>query len=235
MKKLLYRFLQIIFIVGITFSAYKIVNWYLDNKKNEKIVYRISKYINVEDKKTTVDFDELKKVNDEIIGYLIVNNVNVNYPVVKHSDNEYYLSHNLEKQRNSAGWLFLDYRNNLKDKNMIIYGHNMKNGSMFGNLNHVLKKDWQENVDNQKITFITENKEYTYQVFSTYRIEAEDYYITTNFTSDDEYIKFLNQIKNRSNYDYNIKLDKDDKILTLSTCSNSNYRVVLHAKLIGED
>ena len=234
MKRLLYRILQIIFIIGIIFSIYKICNWYFDNRKNEKVMDKISKYIEVEDSKITINFDELKKINDEVIGYLKVNNINIDYPVVKHSDNEYYLNHNLEKQYNSGGWIFLNSNNDLSDKNIVIFGHNMKNGSMFGNLNKTLKKDWQENTDNQKITFITETKEYIYQVFSTYRIEVEDYYITTNFNND-EYIKFLNKIKNRSNYDYNVELDENDKILTLSTCSGNKYRVVLHAKLIGED
>ena len=128
----------------------------------------------------------------------------------------------------------MNYQNNLNDKNVTIFGHNMKNGSMFGTLKNTLKKDWQENTDNHIIKFITEEKEYTYKVFSTYQIEVEDYYITPNF-NDDEYIKFINTIKKRSNYNYNVDVTKEDKILTLSTCSGSKYRVVMHAKRVKEN
>lgn len=72
-------------------------------------------------------------------------------------------------------------------------------------------------------------------IFSTYKIEVEDYYITTKFINDDEYIKFLNKVKSRSNHDYNVELDKDDQILTLSTCSGNNKRIVVHAKKVSEE
>ena len=116
---------------------------------------------------------------------------------------------------------------------MIIYGHNRRDGSLFGKLKNILTDEWQNNHDNFIIPFITENEKLEYQVFSIYRIEKEDYYITTNFSTDKEFKDFIDKIKSRSIKDFGIDVTSDDNILTLSTCANDNkYRVVLHAKKI---
>lgn len=102
---------------------------------------------------------------------------------------------------------------------------------MFGTLKNVLTQAWYDNIENRKITVLTENEECIYDVFSVYQIKDEAYYITTNFSSDENFEKFVKRLKNRSIYDFNIEVTKDDSILTLSTCANNNkYRVVLHAK-----
>ena len=127
----------------------------------------------------------------------------------------------------------MDYNNKLdgEDKNIIIYGHNTIDKSMFGSLKTVLEKEWYENENNRKIIFATTNGIYEYEVFSVYKIDNEEYYITTNFTTSKGYQKFLNTIKKRSKYNFNVELNENDHILTLSTCSNNgNKRVVLHAK-----
>ena len=104
---------------------------------------------------------------------------------------------------------------------------------MFGTLKKVLDKDWYENKENYKVILVTEKDTYYYQVFSTYSILAEDYYISTNFQNDEEFDRFLNTIKSRSVYDYNVSVSTLDKILTLSSCiGDGKKRVVLHAKLI---
>ena len=108
----------------------------------------------------------------------------------------------------------------------------MKNKSMFGTLKNVLTKEWQSNNDNLLIKLITTEKTFLYQVFSTYSIDAEGYYINTSFNSEEEYLDFLQTIKERSNHNYGIFLTKSDSILTLSSCITSDKRVVLHAKKI---
>ena len=161
--------------------------------------------------------------------------VTLHYVIVKGDDNSYYLNHDFNNQYNVLGWPFADFRNKFDgtDKNIIIYGHNVKTGVMFGTLKNVLTSDWQKNVDNYKLIFVKEFENTTYEVFSTYIIKPEEYYITTNFTNEDEYQEFLNKIKNRSNYNYNVSVFVEDEILTLSSCTNSGTeRVVLHAKKI---
>ena len=127
----------------------------------------------------------------------------------------------------------MDYHNKLdgKDKNIIIYGHNTLDGTMFGTLRNVVKKEWYENEDNHIIKLELENETLTYQVFSTYSIKVEDYYINTIFKDNNEFNTFINTLKKRSVYNYGVDVSGEDSILTLSTCTgNGKSRMVLHAK-----
>ena len=186
--------------------------------------------------KYDIDFNSLKSQNSDAIAYIKVNNTNINYVAVKGTDNSYYLNHNFEKKHNVAGWIFIDYHNNVDglDKNLIIYGHNTKDGSMFGTLKKILTKDWYTNEDNRKVVLVTEAGTYYYEVFSVYSVVAEDYYINTVFSSDDEFEKFVTTLKGRSIYNYGTEVSGKDKILTLSSCTGGGKkRIVLHAKLLN--
>lgn len=180
-------------------------------------------------------FDDLLKINNETVGWLKVNNTKINYPVTKHKDNDYYLDHSYYKQKNSHGWIFMDYRNNIDnlDKNTIIYGHRNSKGLMFGTLKNVLDKSWYTNKNNQIITFNSLNKDMKWQIFSIYTLKITNDYLITNFTSNETYTNFINKIKGRSIYDFGVEVGVDDNILTLSTCYNGpEHRLVVHAKLI---
>lgn len=236
LKNILIIIIEIIFILLLIFSVYKIVIWFKDNKENKTILDDVSKNIKINKNKNEyeVDFQGLKKENPDTVAWIKVNGTKIEYPVVKASDNEFYLNHNFQKKYNVGGWVFADYKNKFdgSDKNIIVYGHNMKDGSMFGTLKNTLKSDWQNEENNYLITFITENETSVYKVFSTYRIENEEYYIQTEFLDELNYMNFLTTIKQRSNKYYNEALNENDKILTLSSCASSKYRVVLHAKKI---
>ena len=231
---------SLIFIVLFVISLIKICIYIKDNHQNRKIEKIISKAITVVpdnrlNEMYKVDFEKLKEQNSDTVAYLKVNNTNIDYVVVKGSDNSYYLNHNFNKEKNVSGWVFADYRNKFdnQDKNIIVYGHNTWDGSMFGTLRNILNDEWCDNKENHKITFITEEGLSYYQVFSTYVIDSEDYYITTNFNDDTEFETFIKTLKFRSFYEYNIDISKEDKILTLSTCSgDGKQRIVLHAKKI---
>lgn len=181
-----------------------------------------------------VDLTKLKKINDETIGWIKVNGTNINYPFVQHKDNKYYLTHQFDKKVNSAGWVFMDFRNNPVefDDNTIIYAHGRLNNTMFGSLRNVVKSSWYSNTQNYVVKISTEYENTLWQVFSTYRIKTTDDYLQVDFSSDEEYVEFLDMIKKRSVHDYNVDLSKDDKIITLSTCHNDTDKVVLHARLI---
>lgn len=238
-KKIILHIIEILLIMILILSAYKLINYTKDTKDNNDILDDLSKSvrINKDTNRLTVDFNELKKINPDTIAYIRIKNTNIDYPVVKTKDNDYYLNHNFEKKANSGGWLFADYKNRFDetDRNIVIYGHNMKNKTMFGTLSKALTSDFQNNKDNLFITLVTETKEYTYEIFSTYRIDNEEYYITTDFASDNEYINFLSTIKKRSNKYYEVSLNEQDQILTLSTCANNNKRIVVHAKKVKEN
>ena len=130
----------------------------------------------------------------------------------------------------------MDYKNKLDgtDKNIVIYGHNIKDGSMFGTLKNILEEEWYNNEENYIIDLITEKEKLRYQVFSVYKIENEDYYIDTEFKKN-EFVKFIETLKERSIKYFDVEVVEEDSILTLSTCADNNkYRVVLHAKRINE-
>lgn len=236
-KVLIINIIQILLIVVLVYSAIHIAIWYKNNESNKEIIKETLKTVKINDdtktkQKYEVDFKELKNKNSDTIAWLKVENTNIEFPIVKANDNSYYLSHNFNKEYNKAGWIFADYKNKFDttDKNIVIYGHNMRDNSMFGSLKDVIKKEWYNNERNKYITLITEEEYHIYEVFSVYQIEKEDYYIKTNFKNN-EFEEFINTIKERSKKDFNVKVTKDDNILTLSTCANNNkYRVVLHAK-----
>ena len=183
----------------------------------------------------SVNFDELKEENEDTVGWLFVNNTNINYPVVQTTNNDYYLSHSFDKTNNWAGWVFADYRNDFSklNQNTVIYAHGRKDQIMFGSLFKALKPDWYTNVDNQIIQLSTLKYNTMWQIFSIYTIEAESYYITTEFSNSNSYTTFLAEMKNRSIYDFGVTLNENDRILTLSTCYNdTGTRLVLQAKLV---
>ena len=231
--------LMLILIVVFIFSGVKIIKWIFGNKQNEEVQNNLSQYVDIkedennkEDNTYKIDFKALKEKNSDTIGWLKVNGTNIEYVVVKGTDNDYYLSHNFEKQNNSAGWIFADYRNKFDytDYNTVIYGHNMKNDSMFGTLKNVLNEEWYETEENRHIVLVTEKGTFTYEVFSVYEEKASDYPIQTGFSNDNEYLNFLNTIKDKSIKDFNVELSAEKGILTLSTCGNDNKnRVILHA------
>ena len=246
---LLIGFIQVISIIIIIISLYYIYLWYIDNKKTENILNEIYENANVSSDNISVDndlkievenidFNKLINKNPDTIGWIKVLGTDINYPVVQTNNNDFYLTHSFDKSYNKAGWIFADYinknlKNNELDKNTIIYGHNRQNNSMFGTLSNVFKEEWLSNKENHYINFSTLNNNMVWEVFSTYTIEKEEYYIQSNFSSDEEYISFLNTIKNRSTYKYDVNISKEDKILPLSTCTNvGKGRTVLHAKLI---
>lgn len=238
-NKLVAFILLIIFISLFIFSSIKVFTYLAENKENEEIIKEINTSINIENNTTNadklnyiIDFESLIEKNSDTVVFLILPGTGIEYPVVQSDNNEFYLSHNFKKNINSAGWIFADYRNTLDgtDKNIIIYGHNMRNGKMFSKLKNYLNPSWYDQEDHKKIYFITPDGANIYEIFSVYEIEDEEYYLKTDFNSN-EFNNYINTIKLRSEIDFNVNITSDDSIITLSTCGNTNdYRIVIHAK-----
>lgn len=254
-KKITIFLLFLICIITFIISIIHIIGWKKDNKNIDKIVDDINENITVneiEDNDNTtvveteveeenpywdyikmnlisVDFKELQAINDDTIGWIQVNGTNINYPIVQTNNNEYYLTHAFNKTYNNAGWVFLDYRNNISnlDGNTIIYAHSRLDKTMFGSLKNVLTNGWLSDTNNFVIKLSTPNKNTLWQVFSVYRIpETSDYLEIKN--SDE----FASMLLNRSKHDFKTNVTGKDNILTLSTCYGNDERVVIHAKLI---
>lgn len=263
--KNIYLLICVIFSIIIIYSVFNIVSWFKDNQKIDKQVNDIINNTKVEEVKDNsnteiikqetkipetsiywtflktplinVDFDKLKKTNSDTVGWINVSGTNINYPVVQTKDNTYYLTHSFDKTYNKAGWVFMDYRNKMDNinKNTIIYAHSRVNNTMFGSLNKTLKKDWYNNKSNHMIRLSTENINSMWQIFSVYTVPNTNDYIKTVFNNDDEFLDFINLIKNRSKFDFATDVNISDNIITLSTCYKTNERVVVHAKLIKKE
>jgi sortase B len=193
-------------------------------------------YVNPYHKNYDKVYNKLLEINRDTVGWITVNNTNINYPVVQTTNNDYYLKHAYDKSNNQAGWIFVDYRNDLDrmNQNTIIYGHNIiQPDLMFGSLKYTLEPEWYNNKDNLKITFSIKEKTFMWEVFAVYIIDKTTDYLYTDFDTEDEFLEFIDMLKSRSIHDFGVEFNKDDKIITLSTChGTNNKRLVLHAKML---
>ena len=254
-----YLFITVCFFV-LFYSLYRLISWKVDSDlTNEKITNSQSVIIsdNIEDSEKTViiettpaendpywsflemdlldiDFSELKKQNDQTVGWIQLDDTNINYQYVQTDNNDFYLTHSFDKSFNTAGWVFLDYRNqvNLSDKNNIIYAHGRLDGTMFGSLINTLSEEWFNNINNRVVKISTETEDSLWQIFSVYQIKETSDYLKINFESNNEFLHFVEMLKERSIFDFNTKISLNDRIITLSTCVGITDRAVLHAKLI---
>lgn len=251
----------LILFITLNISIYNIIKWKLDSNKTNEEINTIQENTNIEEVKDNkgteiikqakkipkenpywdyikmnmidVNFDNLKKINSDVVGWIKVNGTNINYPFVQSKDNKYYLTHSFNKSYNNAGWVFLDYRNNnINNRNTIIYAHGRTDKTMFGTLRKVLNNGWINNTNNYVIKISTEKENSLWQIFSIYHIPTTNDYLQTEFKDEREYQRFLNILKNRSNHNFNTSITSNDTILTLSTCYNDSEKMVVHAKLI---
>lgn len=144
-----------------------------------------------------VNFDSLREINNGIAGWIQVKGTNINYSYVQVT-NEYYLTHSFNQSYNSAGWVFLDYRNSKYElsKNNIIYAHGRLDNSIFSSLGSILKDGWLNNTNNHVIHISTEQENTLWQVFSVYRIPTTNDYIQVDFISEQEFLYFTNKLIN---------------------------------------
>ena len=258
MKKRISGILRsIAFIIALAvfvFSAYKLYTIFAEYKKGEDEYKEIVEEVIVEEpvvkeeeeeKETIfkVDFSKLKEMNGETVAWIRFENPSqINYPVLHTSDNEKYLKTTFEQKRNSAGALFVDAGNagDFSDRNTIIYGHNMKNGSMFGKLREYKKYDfYKENP--YFYVYTPDDVEHKYQVFAVAVVEDTAINYKKQFSNEQEFLNYIKDITAHSIYKTGVEVTAESKIVTLSTCTNvtDTQRFVVHGvkveeKVIGE-
>lgn len=228
------------------FSAFKIGTIgkeYYNNRKilgqAQQIFAESKELVNETIGEIRSQFDHLLQINSDIVGWIEIEGTNINYPILQAEDNDYYLKRNYLKEEARAGSIYLDYRNDSKEfsRNNIIYGHRMKDGSMFGQLKKFLDEDFFEN--HSKILYDTLYDSYELEVFAVYKTTTDFYYIQTDFLGDEEYGEFLNSLKDKSVYKSTSSVGVEDTIITLSTCDygvdRDEGRLVVHAKLISKE
>ncbi|GAF22041.1 MULTISPECIES: class B sortase [Shouchella] len=181
-------------------------------------------------------FDELRAINQDIVGWVSINDTEIHYPVLQSSDNDYYLNRNYKGERTRAGSIFMDYRNHPEEaKHTILYGHHMRDGTMFNELERFTDEAFFYESDGH--FFDTPVGQYTIDVFSVYYTTTDFYYIETDFEDDEAYGEFLREIQARSMYSSATEVSSSDRIITFSTCDDStgqDGRFVVHAKLVPQ-
>ena len=251
--------------ISLGISIYNIYTWEEDSKDIEEQVIEIEKIVEIEEIEDTpeveiiepveevdefnpywdyinmklidVNFEELKKINSSVAGWIKVNGTRINYPFVQTTDNDFYLTHSFNKSYNRGGWVFLDYENNkeLSDKNNIIYAHGRDDNTMFGSLRRIFDNGWLDKTSNHVINISTEKENSLWQVFSVYHIPVTSDYLQVKFDTNEEFVTFGNMLLTRSMHDFKTSISENDIILTLSTCYSKTERMVLHAKLIKKE
>lgn len=171
--------------------------------------------------------EELRKENNDIIGWIEIENTNINYPVLQCSNNDFYMNHDYKKNYSMAGSIFLDkaYSWNIPSSNLLIYGHNMKNGTMFENLLNYKNYDYYSSHPN--IRFTTNAEDATFEIISvfpsrTYYKSEENvfrYYFFINAKDENDFNNFVNNAKKYSLYDTGKTAQYGDQLMTLSTCA----------------
>lgn len=230
------------------YSSYSLTNSYLDYKEDEAKYAEIDDMFeqgnanssNTKKKKKTMDYSSsittwvwdykaMLEYNDEAKGYIKLDGTRIQYPIVEHKDNEFYLKKGSDKVSNGAGAIFLDYRTaGLDGKMCILYGHNMMDGSMFKELMNYREDDFAKK--HQTFDVYVGYRHYIYYVFSAFstKDDNEDVY-KFGFENDSDYQKWLNTVSGKSRYKFDNPLPSvDDKVIMCSTCvDNSGNRQIV--------
>lgn len=190
--------------------------------------------VDIGDGTAVIDFAEWVSRNKDFKGVFIIPDTGISYPVVQGSDNNYYLKHTIDGNYSDLGTLFIDYRNLfMSDENLLIYGHNFyQDGEMFSKLINYKKQSYYD--AHPTAYYLTAGGGYKIEIFSAYETSVTDEIFSLTFSSEDEYGKFLENTKSKSGIKTDITVGSGDKVMTLSTCSNTSNegRFVVVGKIV---
>lgn len=233
----------ILFLISFMFFSALTVGTYLqyknglqtyENLKSSVIGVSNSTAVTIPKAPISVDFASLKKTNPDIVGWMYCEGTVINYPVVQGKDNVFYLSHMADKKSNGAGALFVDYRNaaGFMNQNTLIYGHHMKNGSMFASL---VQYKTQAYYDAHPVMYLlTPERDYKVALFSGFICDTSSNVYDRQFSPETEYMELLADAVAKSNFKSTVQVLPADKIITMSTCTYefADARYVVLGKLI---
>lgn len=204
----------------------EIISSTLKEEKN-KILNEVPNQTSIEETERILAVKELKKENSDIVGWLEIENTNINYPVLQGTDNEYYMTHNYKKEKSKNGSIFLsnEYDWSIPSSNLLIYGHNLNNGTMFQELLKYADESFY--IEHPIIHFTTTKEDAKYEIISVFKsrvyYQSEEnvfrYYYFINANSEAEYNQFVSDAKKASLYNIDATAKYGDQLITLSTCS----------------
>lgn len=244
-KNIILNFLIIICLAIFAFSGYKLISYYLEYKSMDKVYSNLNALV-IEDVDLTpddhglllrapkIDMKKLKEINPDVVGYIIIPDTKISYPILYNSDMTKYIDHDVEMNYSRAGAIFMDANNHPSfiDDNTIIYGHQMKDGSMFGDITTYFR-DTAYASNHSYIYLYTENGIRLYRIFAGRMTEATSDVYTTHFTYQEK-LSFINEQMRHSAFESTYVPTGDENFITLSTCTNitKTSRYVLFAQLV---
>ncbi len=257
-RTLKYTFIAAILIIIMLFSGYKILNYvnmmqraekyYEDLQANsiekDSVLSNMSEMVEEATKPIKLypdlqlDMEELKEINSDFRGWIYYPGLEISYPIVQGEDNDYYLHHSFAGEDLYSGCIFMDCGANpdWKDRNTFVFGHNMRDNSMFGMLTEMVA-DTKLCEDNSFFYIYTEDAVYTYEVFSYYVVESSsDRFML--FTEDATYDTYVKEALRLSAYQNDVDFSERNNIVTLSTCygaTSSDRRLLVHGIQIRKE
>lgn len=244
--KIISRLITIVCLAVFIYAASGLFNAFMDYYNNRKMMNEVQDIYYQVDSTHTVEasdsngirsgFDELLKQNEDVVAWITIEGTQVDYPILHSSDNIEYLTENYYGNESRAGSIFMDYRNDItsSDLNTVIYGHRMRDGSMFQQLTKFLDQDFFET--HQTFEYDTLYESYEAEIFAVYHTLTDFDYIQTDFANDEAYEQLLDEIQKKSKFQTDVEVSADDQIITLSTCDYQldpdDGRLVVHAKLV---
>lgn len=241
----------ILFILALAvflFSGYQIVRTLFEEKQSEDLYENLTDSVvsmmtepqedaTKPDEKAsapiTVDFAELLRQNSDVVGWIYCENTPINYPVMKSDDYNDYLRRLMNGKYNTAGSIFMDYRSaaDLSSLNTILYGHNMRNNTMFGTLKEYREQTYYE--EHPVLWFLTPNGDYKMEVIAGYET-ATDSQAYEDFTTQEALQEYIAQAMEKSTFQANVDTEDITQVMTLSTCvrGKETKRYVLIGSLI---
>lgn len=251
MKKTICIILIAVFVALLGTSTYFIFNHFQEEKEQSQMYASLAQIVEKPEAKPTEpiqysedaailpELTELYRQNNDLVGWVRVEDTNINYPVMQTVENpNFYLKHGFDKEYTDYGCPYVQ----APSDNIVIYGHNMKNGSMFADLEKFKSEDFWKN--HKTVTFNTLTEKCEYEIVAVFKTvvytdspDSFKFYRFTNAQSPEEFAAFIEKCKELSLYDTGVSAEYGDKLITLSTCeySHTNGRLVVVAKKITED
>ena len=182
----------------------------------------------------SIDFPALEKINPDVVAWLTSKATEIDYPVAQGDDNDYYLRHLFTGEHNKLGSIFMDYRNHgdFSDRNTVLYGHNMKDGSMFSSLTKYKDQSYYDSFPTMVLD--TPSGDFTIELFAGIIIDGNQESVRFDFKDDQDFQSYINSLKKESTFESNTIVEANDRIVTLCTCSYefNNARYALFGKMV---
>ena len=243
LRKLIFWFFIAVFVLCVAIAVFVIFNSYLGKQKPIVSSSNISSTENIAPlQENPIDFEELKKINDDIYAYIKIPGTVIDYPVVQatYEDDDFYLNHDLNKKYKFAGSIYTEKKNSrsFNDRNTVLYGHNMLNGTMFQNLHKFRNKEFFD--QNEYIYIYTPGHILTYKICAAYKYDNRHLLNTIDYSDNTVFEDYLNYVKNPTSMMVNkreVELNLDSKLITLSTCigDEKDYRYLVQGVLIKDE